>query len=53
MEHPLTGQYVLRCQLLYYKHCLSVYSYVISFINLIFLFCMQAYLFAERQLGLT
>lgn len=33
MEHPLNGQYVLRCQRLYYKLCWSVYSYFISFIN--------------------
>lgn len=36
MEHPLNGQYVLRCQLLYYKLRWSVYSYFISFINLFF-----------------
>lgn len=40
MEHPLNGQYVLRCQLLYYKLCWSVYSYFISFTNLFSLFCM-------------
>lgn len=36
MEHPLNNQYVLRCQLLYYKLCWSLYSYFISFIKLSF-----------------
>lgn len=45
MEHPLNGQYVLRCQLLYYKLCWSVYSYFISFINLFFPFFACKHIF--------
>lgn len=44
MEHPLNGQYVLTCQLSYYKLCWAVYSYFISFMNL-FLHLLHASIF--------